>query len=383
MGPATMLRDEFAKLFKRPCHTIYRAPGRVNLIGEHTDYNDGYVMPAAIGYYTWVAAAPREDSKLFLHSTSYPGILEFDVDLAHEPTQHEWSDYLTGVAWVLHDSGLDVHGADLLIHGEVPIGAGLSSSAAIEVATGYALLSESGLAVDRTNLARLCQQAENQYTGTRCGIMDQFISCHGRAGHALLIDCRTLEFRPLPLPAAVWLVVCNTMVKHALSGGEYNQRREECEAGARALGVPALRDATLEQLEAARSKMTDVVYRRCRHVISENDRVLAAADALTRGDVTEFGKLMDASHASLRDDYEVSCRELDLMVELARGERGVYGARMTGGGFGGCAIAVVDEVQVPGFVSHVREEYSRVTGKNPDIFVCEASAGAQEVPVAN
>ncbi|MGB9204072.1 MAG: galactokinase, partial [Terriglobales bacterium] len=269
-----------------------------------------------------------------------------------------------------------------LVDGNVPQGAGLSSSASIEVAVGYALLDLGGSnTIDRTQLARLCQQAENEFVGARCGIMDQFIASHGRRGQALLLDCRSLEYRQLPLPDDVAIAICNTMVKHSIAKGEYNQRRAECEAGVRALSkylpqVRALRDVTPENLERHRHELPEVVVRRCRHVIGENARVLKAATALERGDLPAFGNLMLESHRSLRDDFAVSCSELDLMVELAGQVDGVYGTRMTGGGFGGCTIALVQAGCVEAFQRTVREGYERSTGRQPEIYICAAADGA-------
>jgi len=363
---------------------IYRAPGRVNLIGEHTDYNDGFVMPAAIDFATWMAISPREDRKLVVRSENISELAEFDLDAPSARGQHHWSDYVFGVAVVLEQAGHRLRGGNMLVYGEVPIGAGLSSSAAIEVASGYALLENSGLPVDRIGLARLCQRAENEFVGMRCGIMDQFISCCGRADRALMLDCRSLDYRLLPLPPQVSLVICNTMVKHELAGGEYNQRRAECEAGVHHLArslpqVRALRDVTLADLDRYGRDLPDVVYRRCRHVVSEDDRVGEAAAALERGDVAQFGRLMAESHRSLRDDYEVSCAELDLMVELAGKVDGVFGARMTGGGFGGCTINLVASDRVEDFKRAVVAGYEQGTGRAPQVYVSTAAEGAGEI----
>jgi len=272
----------------------------------------------------------------------------------------------------------------LRIRGEVPIGSGLSSSAAIEVATASALAANSGLEIDRRELALLCQRAENEFVGARVGIMDQFVSLFGQAQHALLLDCRSLEFKLLPLPDNVRLIICNTMVKHELASSAYNERRAQCEAGVRVLAqfypnVTALRDVTMEQLEQHRSELPEVVYRRCRHVVTENARVIEAGEALEQHDLNRFGKLMRASHVSLRDDYEVSSDELDLMVELAEKIDGVYGARMTGGGFGGSTVNLVREEQADEFRARVAEEYEQVTGLKPEIYVCSAGNGAEEV----
>jgi galactokinase len=278
-------------------------------------------------------------------------------------------------------------GANLLVHGNVPQGAGLSSSASIEVAVGYALLDLGGPnTIDRTQLARLCQQAENEFVGARCGIMDQFVASHGNRGQALLLDCRSLdlEYRQLPSPDDAVLAICNTMVKHSIAKGEYNQRRAECEAGVRGLSqylprIRALRDVTPEDLEAYGHELPDVVVRRCRHVIGENARVLKAAAALERGDLPAFGNLMLESHRSLRDDFAVSCSELDLMVELAGQADGVYGTRMTGGGFGGCTIALVQTGCVEVFQRTVREGYERSTGRKPEIYICAAADGVARI----
>ena len=367
---------------------IYRAPGRVNLIGEHTDYNEGFVMPAAINFSTWVTVTPRDDRVIAVSSENFQETFKFDLDDTTARERGHWSDYVRGVALTLEQAGYRLKGAQLQIRGEVPIGAGLSSSASIEVATGYALLQHSRFAIERIELAKLCQRAEQNFVGMRCGIMDQFVACHGQEGRALLLDCRSLEYELLPLPEDVRLVICNTMVKHQLAGSEYNQRRSECEEGvhhlARALpDVRALRDVSLSDLESHGRELPEAVYRRCRHVISENTRVLQAKTALENRDLSEFGQLMNESHRSLRDDYEVSCAELDLMVELAREADGVYGARMTGGGFGGCTINLVKAESCADFNDSVAREYERSTGVAPEIYVCRAAPGVSEVGVGS
>ena len=387
MNQTTGLKEKFEALYGTTPR-IFRAPGRVNLIGEHTDYNDGFVMPAAIGFSTFVAIAPRTDRRLVISSEGFADQADFDLSelrarRSRPPGQEHWSDYVCGVAATLEQAGFRLPGANLLVRGEVPIGAGLSSSAAIEVATGFALLTVAGFSVDCVELAKLCQRAENEFVGMRCGIMDQFISCNGQAGHALLLDCRSLDYRLLPLADEVRLVICNTMVKHELASGEYNRRREQCEAGVHHLaqhlpGIRALRDVTLQELETYGRDLPEVVYRRCRHVISENARVLLAAEALERADLAAFGQLMNESHRSLRDDYEVSCDELDLMVNLAGQPAGVYGARMTGGGFGGCTINLVSAENVDDFRQAVTSGYQQATGYTPEIYICSASAGADE-----
>jgi galactokinase len=396
------LGEKFIRLYGASPR-IYRAPGRVNLIGEHTDYNDGFVMPAAIDFYTQVFIARRDDRKLVVRSENYFEQIEFDLDHLPDAAAGHWSDYVVGVASMLEKSGRKLRGANLLVDGNVPQGAGLSSSASIEVAVSYALLdvadqskdgssndlidsarSDARPGIDRTELALLCQRAENEFVGARCGIMDQFIASHGKRGQALLLDCRALEYRLLPLPDDVALTICNTMVKHSIAKGEYNQRRAECEAGVAILSkylpaVRALRDVTPEDLATYGHELTDVVMRRCRHVVAENARVLKAAAALETGDVQEFGSLMLESHRSLRDDFEVSCPELDLMVELAMEQEGVYGSRMTGGGFGGCTITLVRASCVEGFKRALQAGYERSFGRKPEIYVCSATDGVSEM----
>lgn len=356
----------------------------MNLIGEHTDYNDGFVLPVAIGFCCWVAGARRSDRKLVVHSENFNETVEARLDSLAPPSKKHWANYPLGVAWALEQSGKRLSGADLLIAGEVPLGAGLSSSAAVEVAVGLALLSQTGHEVDRTELAKLCQRAENEFVGARCGIMDQFVSCHGRAGHALLLDCRSLEFELVKLPVEVQLVIFNTMVKHEIGSGEYNTRRAECEEGVRKLqsvlpGIRALRDVTLAQLEEHQGLLEQKVFSRSRHVITENERVAKAVEAFKRGDLATLGPLMRDSHRSLRDDYQVSCGELDLMTEIAVAQRGVIGARMTGGGFGGCTINLVKASVVDEFKRQVSAQYFEKTGLSPEIYVSSASEGARQM----
>jgi galactokinase len=383
------VRQEFSDLYGREPR-FYRAPGRVNLIGEHTDYNDGFALPAAIGMFTWVALAPRSDHVLRVHSKNLAARVEIDLeDRAPRPLR-DWSDYVRGVVVALRGAGHELRGADVLVRGDVPVGSGLSSSAALEVAVGYALLDNSGVEIDRVELARLCQRAENEFVGMRCGIMDQFIVSTGHVDHATLLDCRSLESRQVPVPDDARLVICNTMVKHALASGEYNVRRAECEAGVRELarslpGITALRDVSMVELERFGGGLPETIFRRCRHVVGENARTVEAAAALERNDLAAFGKLMDDSHRSLRDDYEVSCEELDVMVDLARGLPGLYGARMTGGGFGGCTINLVAASRADEFAGAIADGYERSTGLVPQVYVCATvdgvrAADAEEVP---
>ena len=363
---------------------VFRAPGRVNLIGEHTDYNDGFVMPAAINFSTWVTLTPLTENRLEVFSENFNEQVSIDLENDNPQPRGHWSDHVIGVAVMLQKSGYSLRGAKLTIRSEVPIGYGLSSSAALEVATACALITNSNLTIDRVEIANICRRAENEFVGARVGIMDQFVSLHGEAGKALMLDCRSLEYKLVPMSAEAHLVVCNTMVKHELATTEYNQRRAQCEAGVKHLArtlpyVSALRDVTAEHLEDNGKDLPDVIYRRCRHVVTENARVLEAAEALTRNDLPAFGRLMNESHRSLRDDYEVSCRELDVMVELASKVKGVYGARMTGGGFGGCTVNLVAHEHLDDFKLTVAEGYERETKLTPEIFVCDPADGASEV----
>jgi len=377
------LTAAFQKLYKGQPR-IYRAPGRVNLIGEHTDYNEGFVMPAAINFSTFVAITKRDDSVVRIHSDIFKEEAEIDLEKNPARRRKHWSDYPLGVAVKLKEAGYDITGANLFIHGEVPLGSGLSSSAAIEVSTGLALLNISGVKIDRLELAKICQKAENEFVGARTGLMDQFIACFGKADHAVMLDCRSLESRSLPVPDDVKLVVCNTMVKHELASSEYNARREQCEEGVRILSqhlpeVHSLRDVTPNDVERFRAELGEVVFKRCLHVTTENDRVLKAADALRDRDLKTFGKLMYESHQSLRDDYEVSCKELDVMVDLAKPIKGVFGARMTGGGFGGCTINLVSIEAVDEFTQTIQNSYAQATGKYPEVYICSAADGAERV----
>lgn len=381
--PAEKLRSEFEKRFGGKCR-VFRAPGRVNLIGEHTDYNDGYAMPVAIDFDTYAACAETNSGKLSIQSLQEPGAAEFTTN---EPTPialHNWTDYVRGVSIELEREGRPLRGANLLIDGHVPTGAGLSSSAALEVASAMALLGFSIPPMDHTTIARLCQRAENEFVGSRCGIMDQLASLKGARGNAMLLDCRSLDVRFLPLPEDVSMIICNTMVKHSIAHGEYNVRRAECEAGVRHFahhreGIKALRDVTEDDLRQWGSGLSDVLLRRCRHVVTENARVLAAAFALESGDLKQFGQLMYQSHRSLKDDFEVSCSELDLMVELAESIPGTYGARMTGGGFGGCTINLVERKEALRFSERIVESYQRATQIRPEVYITGAAQGAGPV----
>jgi galactokinase len=374
------LKERFTKLYGAE-PLLVQAPGRVNLIGEHTDYNEGFVFPAAIGFQTRIAIGKRQDRRLVVSSENYAERVEYDLDTLPEAPRGHWSDYVVGVVQLLQQRLGRMPGANLLLNGDVPQGAGLSSSASLEVAVCKAFLEVSGQTLDGVVIAQLCQKAENDFIGARCGIMDQFISVHGKKDHALRLDCRTLEYRLLPIPPDTRLVICNTMVRHRHAAGEYNERRAECEAAAHYFaehvpGVKTLRDVTLEDFEKLGGGLPSLIRKRCHHILSENVRVLQAAEALQARDLKLFGRLMASSHASLRDDFEVSCKELDLMVQLAEHKPGVYGARMTGGGFGGCTINLVQESHVEEFKRSVSAGYEREIGRVPEIYISSAADGA-------
>ena len=381
---AKMTVAELAERFQKEFNAaprIFSAPGRVNLIGEHTDYNDGFVLPTAIGFYTRIAISPRGDQKLVLRSTEFRENFDFDVTSLPSQKLGAWCDYVLGVAQALIQTGCSFSGANVLVHGEVPIGSGLSSSAALEVASALALLSLSDGTMPLKRVAKLCQTAENNFVGARVGIMDQFVSCFGKENHALLLDCRSLDFELVPVPEKVRFVICNTMVKHQLSGGEYNRRHEECEQGVQILstffpGIKALRDVSADQLSVHASSIPPVIYKACQHVIEENARVVETVRSFRAGDLTRVGKLMHDSHRSLRDLYEVSCRELDIMVESAQGLPGFYGGRMTGGGFGGCTVNLVESGQAESFAQQIADRYRQKTRVSPDVYICSPADGA-------
>jgi galactokinase len=363
---------------------MFAAPGRVNLIGEHTDYNDGYVFPMALNFYTHVAIAPRTDRNVQIWSENMQEVIMFSLDQNSGQRRH-WSDYIAGVANELEKAGYGLPGADMYIESEVPVGSGLSSSAALEMSTALALLSLIDAEMAGADLARLGQRAENHFVGMNCGIMDQFISVHGQADHALLLDCRSLDYVHVPLPSSdARLVVCNTMVKHELGSSEYNKRRAECEEGVRLMektfnGITHLRDISLKQFDAVKNQLPEIVRMRCRHVISEDERVTSSMERLAADDLKTFGILMNASHDSLRNDYEVSCEELDLMVELARALPGCLGSRMTGGGFGGCTVNLVELNYVPSFVEKIVAQYKERRGLEAKVYVTVPSQGAHEI----
>jgi galactokinase len=369
------VRREFRQRFGSRPNYVVRAPGRVNLIGEHTDYNDGFVLPLAIDRAVWLAVGPRRDRKVSVHSLDFGENLEFDLDgLKRENSG--WREYPKGVAWALQEAGHRLQGWQGVLAGDVPIGAGLSSSAALELAVARAFAAVSELPWEPLVMARLGQRAENAWVGVRCGIMDQTVSAAGRAGHALLIDCRLLEVTPVPLPPETTVVVLDTGTRRELADSAYNERRRHCEETARHFGVRALRDISLERFEAESAKLDSVTRRRARHVITENARTVEAAQAMQRADAHTLGALMDASHTSLRDDFAVSCTELDCMVEVGKRHEACFGIRMTGAGFGGCAVALVRTTQTHDFARQTASSYQAATGRKPSIYITPATDGA-------
>ena len=357
---------------------IFRAPGRVNIIGEHTDYNDGFVMPFAIDFATYVAGSVRNDRKIHVASLNFEGEFQFDLDTPDGKIESIWAKYVQGVAFILEKSGHRLQGVNLLIDSDVPIGAGLSSSAALEISTGFALCSLSDVKLEKWQLAKIGQLAENEFAGVRSGIMDQFASVFGLENHALFLDCRLFEWTPLPLFPAKF-IICNTKKKHDLADGEYNKRRADCEESARFLGHESLRDVSFAEFENKSKTLPERLQKRARHVITENLRVQNAVKFLRDNNLAEFGRLMNESHESLRCDYEVSSDELDLMVKLARDQKGVLGARMTGGGFGGCTVNLVKQDISENFVEKISERYQQITGIAPEIYICNAANGASEI----
>jgi galactokinase len=379
------VRRRFAEIFGEEPSAVVRAPGRVNLIGEHTDYNDGYVLPVAVDRSAFVAAAPRGDRQVVLHALDFGESTKFPLDDIRPDQAQTWSNYQRGVAYFLEERGITLPGLNAVIGGDVPIGSGLSSSAAVEVTTAYTWQVLAGFEMSRVELALLCQRAENEFVGMNCGIMDQFVSALGQRDHALLIDCRSLDHQPVPLPTGVAIVVADTMKRRGLVDSEYNTRRRECEEGVRILQrylpeVQALRDVSVAQFKTQSSKLkAQNVRHRCRHIIYENERVLNSVAALQAGDLAAFGQLMNESHISLRDDYQVSCVELDIMAEAAWRVDGVYGSRMTGAGFGGCTVSLVAEEAIEDFRAQVATTYEEATGIVPQIYVCRAEDGVGEV----
>lgn len=371
------VRQEFQSRFGcAPAHVIW-TPGRVNLIGEHTDYNDGFVLPAAIDRGVYLAVAPRADREVRVYALNFDAQKTFSLDaITHEDTQL-WSNYLQGVAMMLQERGYTLRGMDAVLWGNLPVGASLSSSAAVQVATAYAFKTLGAFDLPLEQIPALCQRAENVFVGVQSGIMDQFVVTLGERDHALFLDCRSLAYRRVPIPPHLCLVVCDTRKPRALAASAYNQRRAECEQGARFFGVAALRDVTMGMFRARENELPNVIRKRVRHVVTENQRVLDTVTALECADLKTVGALMAASHASLRDDYEVSVRELDVMVELAQAQTGCFGARMTGAGFGGAALALVEQNAVADFVKNVSAGYKKQMAREPALLVTRAEDGVR------
>ena len=357
---------------------IAHAPGRVNIIGEHTDYNEGFVFPAAINFGTWVAATKRADNDIVVTAMDYENQQnQFSLSDINYDEEQGWANYVRGVVKVLKEAMPDFGGANLLVTGNVPQGAGLSSSASFEVAILKALSALYELPLDGVHAALLGQKAENTFVGCSCGIMDQLISAMGNEGMAMLLDCQSLAIEHSPLPDSHQIVIINSNVKRGLVDSEYNLRRQQCEQGASLLGVSSLREATMEMLEGAKAHMPEVVYRRAKHIVTENARTLAASQALKAGDIETVSEAMAQSHISMRDDFEITVRPIDYLVEIigeVLGKSG--GVRMTGGGFGGCVVALVPTDKVEAVKQVVADKYSDETGYSADIYVCTATQGA-------
>lgn len=380
MTPHEIVKNTFMNEYGTNPMVVVRAPGRVNLIGEHTDYNDGFVMPMAIEFAVWIALRPRDDRKVIIHALDFETTIEIDLDnMSKAPTSP--AEYIKGMAWALMDEGHTLNGWEGVLKGDVPIGAGLSSSAALELAIARAFHEVSDFEWIPSKMALLAQKAENSWVGVNCGIMDQMISASGKANHALLIDCRSLETRLAPLPPNTSIIIMDTMTRRELVDSLYNERRQQCETAAKLLGVSALRDVTSEQLKANAKKLDPVTLKRAMHVVSENERTLESLDAMLAGDAKLLGNLMYQSHMSLRDYFEVTkmphrMDALDIMVQRARRHKACLGARMTGGGFGGCAVALVHSDEVEDFCHATIERYIEQTHITPNLYVCSAVNGA-------
>ncbi len=357
----------FLQQFGAPVAHLVHAPGRVNLIGEHTDYNAGFVLPMALSQAVWIALRPRSDRQVQVTSLDFGATTSLALDEL-QPAAAGWPEYVKGVAWALQQFGYSLTGWEGVMAGDVPIGAGLSSSAALEMAVARAFQAVSGFTWDARQMALAGQLAENQWLGVQTGIMDQLASAAGPAGQALLIDCRSLETQVVPIPSQATVVVLDTGARRGLVDSAYNERRAQCEAAAHYFGVSHLRDISLAVFEGGAAGLDDITRRRARHVITENDRVLQTVAALRQGDLAQVGHWMNASHASLRDDFEVSSPDLDAMVICAQAHPGCYGARMTGAGFGGCAVALVQTDQADSFIATVAAGYTRETGRTPAFY---------------
>lgn len=374
------LKQSFASYFNSESEIIVRAPGRVNLIGEHTDYNDGFVLPMAIDHAVWLALRPRDDRTVRLFSLDLEADSAFELDSLTKGS--DWIEYPKSIAYELMKAGYELRGFDAVMTGDVPRGAGLSSSAAVELAVARAFAAVSGIEWDAPKMAKLSQKAENEWVGVNCGIMDQMASAACKEGHALFLDCRSLEIQHAPLPQGVSIVILDTSTRRGLVGSAYNERRNQCEEAARWFGVKALRDVSVEEFERktkAEKGLSEVSLKRARHIVTENTRVLEAVEVMKAGNVKRLGELFNASHDSLRDDFEVTNDALNIMVDCAREQASCYGARMTGAGFGGCAVALVKEENAAEFVNAVSEAYRQRSNMEAAVYVCKPSEGASLV----
>lgn len=383
------LKTKTTEVFKTHFNTEpvrhFQAPGRVNLIGEHTDYNDGFVLPCAINYNTVMAAGPRDDTKIVVVAADIEeqtSTFELEATIPHDDAA-PWSNYVRGVAWGLIHRGYQLRGVNMVISGNVPRAAGLSSSASLEVVAGTTLAHFAGLNLDGKTIALNGQQAENDFVGMKCGIMDQFISALGQKDHALLIDCRSLDYQAVPIPSDIAIIIANSNFKReglGLLDSEYNTRRRECEAAAAHFGVPALRDVPADLFALHEDELDETVAKRARHVITENARTEAAVDALSNGNMKLMGQLMAQSHTSMRDDFEITVPPIDALVEIIAAITGdAGGARMTGGGFGGCVVALAPQEMVPEIEAAIAKHYPAASGLEATVYVCQASAGAGQI----
>jgi galactokinase len=382
----TSVVTAFRAEFGRPAR-IFRAPARVNIIGEHCDYNDGFVMPTNTALYTWLAIAPREDRLVRILALDFKQTVEIDLDQLQKDPQGGWQEYIKGVLLILQDEGFELKGADILTTGEIPIGGGLSSSASLEAVLAFAMLSCAGYDVDRQKLALMCKRAENEFVGVSCGIMDQYVISLCGKDQAMMLDCRSLQYKPAPLSDEAQFLIINSGVVHSLREGGLNDRRHECEQAVThlrngGLEIDALRDLSLENLDAHHVDLSDVLYRRCRHVVTEIQRVEDAFEAMVNNELDTLGQLMDQSHDSLRDDFEVSCIELDMLVDIARKCDGVYGSRMVGAGFGGCTVSLVNRNNVQSVAEEICAQYLSIKGQDLWYHIVEASDPVQEIQLS-
>ena len=379
-SPVEVARSQFAETFETSdTPTVALAPGRVNLIGEHTDYNDGFVLPMAIDRGVAVAFAQRNDGLLRAHSVDFGETRTAEISKLQPRGVAEWFDYVAAVVWVMRDEGMKPSGLDMVVAGDIPVGAGLSSSAALELAIAHAFWAISRWDWNPTKMALLAQKTENDWMGLQTGIMDQMVCANGKKGHALLIDCRDLTSHLLPLPDETTVVVLDTATRRGLVDSAYNERVRQCKTASDFFGVISLRDLSLANFEAQADELNALIHRRARHVITENARTLQAAEAMQAGDAHKLGELMNASHLSLRDDYEVSSIELNIIVEVASAQPGCLGARMTGAGFGGCAVALIKNSNLSSFTDEIAIAYQKKTGLQPQVYVCQPTNGAELV----